>query len=241
MFRTQNNVPDNYTSESRDFQLLSRLYDLTYNSLRYDIDSMINLNDPMKINDRFLNLLATKVGFITDKNIDVDLLRYILTSFLNTLKYKGSLNGVKQAITTILRFENKLDVTLEINYDVEFGMLNIYTTEEIDNKDALDEYLKYILPAGCVYSLHKLSKSRKRVINSINIVDVCKIERVKTELYSSISKLENMNKDEENPLTFPDIYQTNNQSTQIVGIDNLDDSKQTTTNIKKVRTRNVKK
>ena len=73
MFRTENNVPQNYIEESRDFQLLSRLYDLTYNGLRYNIDSMINLNDPMKINEQFLPLLGTKVGFITNKNIETSL------------------------------------------------------------------------------------------------------------------------------------------------------------------------
>lgn len=43
--RLQNNVPEVYVKESRDFQLLCRLYDCILNGVKFDIDSMLNITD----------------------------------------------------------------------------------------------------------------------------------------------------------------------------------------------------
>ena len=72
MFRLQNNTPSYYVNNSRDFQLFCRLYDYINNGVKFDIDSIININDPLKINDRLLNLYGSKVGFFTNKNINTN-------------------------------------------------------------------------------------------------------------------------------------------------------------------------
>ena len=90
MFRLQNNTPSYYVNNSRDFQLFCRLYDYINNGVKFDIDSIININDPLKINDRLLNLYGSKVGFFTNKNINTNVLRRILKAFPYLIKYKGT-------------------------------------------------------------------------------------------------------------------------------------------------------
>ena len=41
--RLTENVPDIYVKESRDFQLLCRLYDMTHQDIRYHIDTMTEI------------------------------------------------------------------------------------------------------------------------------------------------------------------------------------------------------
>lgn len=222
MFRTQNNVPENYINESRDFQLLCRLYDINYNALKYNIDGILNLNDPFKINDRFLPLLATKVGFITDKTIEPELMRYILSSFNIALKYKGSIKGVKTAIATILRYENKDIQNIYIDISYEDGVLSINLNEEIDNREALDEYLKYILPTGCTYSLTVTLGKVEANITPVAIESEVNSEQIETSQYSVYysDSIESEN--------FPDKYKSNNQASEI--INNSTSSTESTTN-----------
>ena len=54
MFRFQDNIPDVYINESRDFQILSRLSDILFSGLKYDIDSMVNILDASLVKDRVL-------------------------------------------------------------------------------------------------------------------------------------------------------------------------------------------
>ena len=90
MFRLQNNTPTIYVENSRDFQLLCRLFDYMINGIKYDINSILNILNPMKINDRMLNLLCTKLGFFPKNQYDSRTLRYILSTFPYIIKNKGT-------------------------------------------------------------------------------------------------------------------------------------------------------
>lgn len=153
MFRLQDNVPQIYVEESRDFQLFCRLYDCINNGVKYDIDSMITLLDPMLCKDRILDLLATKVGFFHNFYIESNILRYIISAFPYILKNKGSKKGIKEAVCTILRAEGQFEIPqIDINnisHDIKIEL----SKTNIKNKKALDEVLKYILPIGYTYSI----------------------------------------------------------------------------------------
>ena len=105
MFRLQDNTPSVYVNQSRDFQLFCRLYDCINNGVKFDIDTMLNILDPMKINDRMLNLLCTKVGFFPKAQYNSNVLRHIIASFPYAIKHKGTLLGIEIAVGTILKAE----------------------------------------------------------------------------------------------------------------------------------------
>ena len=47
-------MPQIYINESRDFQLISRLYDVLFSGVKYDIDSMVNILDATLTRDDLL-------------------------------------------------------------------------------------------------------------------------------------------------------------------------------------------
>lgn len=147
MFRTQNNVPKVYVEQSRDFQLFCRLLDLTVDSVKYDITHMTDSLTPRFVNNRFLILLAHRVGFFTNKPIDDNVLRYIISTFSYAVRNKGSIIGIKTAIIAVLRAENN-DSEPMVMIDNETHTILIYTEDAIINTVALNEYLKYIIPSG---------------------------------------------------------------------------------------------
>lgn len=156
MFRVQNNVPDVYINESRDFQLLSRLIDSVVNGVKFDIDTIKNILNPFLANDRVLELLCTRVGFFAKYSYDSRLLRYIISAFPYILKNKGSKRGILEAISVILKADGIVD-TPEILIDNENYTITIYTGTKIYNKVALLDVLSYIVPIGYSYTIEEVT------------------------------------------------------------------------------------
>lgn len=152
-FRLQNNVPDVYVSESRDFQLLLRLYDSLFGGLKYDIDSMQYITDTRHLRNVMLPLLSTKLGFFSNLTLDDRSLRLILEALPYFLKYKGALEGIKEVVNLYLKIMNQnaavlisysaegvgniLDHTIQFGSDVEFTNLALF-----------DTLLSLVLPVG---------------------------------------------------------------------------------------------
>lgn len=150
--RLTENVPDIYVKESRDFQLLCRLYDMTHQDIRYHIDTMTDALTAEKANNRILPLLADRVGFRTNKHIDDNVLRYIIAAFPYIIKNKGTKKGIEQAAATILKAESSIDPPT-ITIDNTNYIITIITPIKIFNKLALKELLKYIVPAGYIFEI----------------------------------------------------------------------------------------
>lgn len=150
--RLTENVPDIYVKESRDFQLLCRLYDMTHQDIRYHIDTMTDALTAEKANNRILPLLADRVGFRTNKHIDDNVLRYIISAFPYIIKNKGTKKGIEQAAATILKAENSIDPPT-ITIDNTKYIITITTPIKIFNKVALEELLKYIIPTGYIFEI----------------------------------------------------------------------------------------
>lgn len=154
MFRFEDHMPEYWENESRDFQLLTRLQDLIFMGQRADIATIQNLNSSKKCKNSFLPLLAKKVGFFTDLDIEDEVLRSILSAFRLAVKHKGSKIGIFYAVTAILKAEKSVgspEIFIDRNND---NTIEIFTPVKVVNEAALREFLKYIVPAGYAVNIY---------------------------------------------------------------------------------------
>lgn len=158
MFRLQDNTPSIYCEQSRDFQLFCRLYDVVNNSVKFNIDSINNINDPNKIKDSLLSLMCAKVGFFPKHEYNTQLLRGIVNSFPYIIKNKGCLKGIEKAIVTVLKHED-ISGQFSIIYNTEKGYILIYLPVALENKEALEDILSYVIPIGYSYDVKQYSAS----------------------------------------------------------------------------------
>ena len=200
MFRFQDNLPEVYINESRDFQVLARLSDVIFSGIKYDIDAMVRILDATLIKDRMLDLLCTRIGFFPSVEIDAQVLKYIIASFPYILKNKGTKKGIKAAVNAILKAENQQSgagieyVLVEVISEKPKNELRdaytvyIYTTQSIYNKDALAEVFKYVIPLGFTYKLELLNSLSIAPDNKTLVAqrDALKVVKMTTRRASAI-------------------------------------------------------
>ena len=173
VIRLQNKTPSVYTEESKDFQLLCRLYDCIVNGVKFDVDTMQYITDSAMCRTNILQLLQTKVGFFTELNMTDDALRYILRAFPTIIKSKGALKSIEQAINVFLKIYHintaitvwyVQDSTMVYNTLVDDHTIIVGMNTAMKDISILEEVFKYILPTGFgfyFYFYNKIEDSNK--------------------------------------------------------------------------------
>ena len=190
ILRVQDMTPQVYTEESRDFQLLSRLYDSVFNGLKFDADSISSLINTKECRTNILKLLQTKLGFFTERKIDDEKLRSILECFPIIVRNKGSLGAVKQVLYLFLRIYS-VSSDMEIYYlptpssppfseqepcvlangkppENDSLVMRIHSFQTRPDTTIIEELFRYILPSGTNYYIEfdKLTKLPDIVLKS---------------------------------------------------------------------------
>ena len=149
MFRVEHNVPEVYINESRDFQLISRLYDLVFQQVRQSTDSMELITSTKECNDSLLPLLSTKVGFFSNNELPEDIYRKVLSAFPIINRYKGSLEALKLVIYLFEQIVNT-----DISYELKSDSAEIIFKTYCSYTDLLLDLLDYVRPCGYIINWH---------------------------------------------------------------------------------------
>ena len=152
LFRLQEHTPSAYTNDSRDFQLMLRLYDCVNNGVKYYIDSIIDSLNTDLCNSELLSLLKTKVGFFSNVEFTDRESRYILKSFPYIMKYKGSERGIEQAVRVFMAAEG-ISASNKVFIDATTHEIEIFIESPLVETKMLEEMLKYIIPTGYLVSI----------------------------------------------------------------------------------------
>lgn len=147
IFLVENNVPDVYINESRDFQIVSRLYDLVFQTTRFSIDSMDYISDTQLCNSTLLELLESKVGFFTSKKVTDKTLRKVLSAFPYIIRYKGS----KKSIELVLNLFKKIThANIKLLETDDKSTITVVFYDYVSDIELLKELLDYVRPAGSI-------------------------------------------------------------------------------------------
>ena len=150
MFLVENNVPDVYINESRDFQLIAKLYDLALQSTRFSIDSMEYISDTNRCINTILPLIGTKVGFFTSQKLTDKVLRKVLSAFPFIIRHKGSKTGIQLVLNLFERITNT-KVAMEETDDPNILIIRFFNY--MLDVDLLRELLECIRPTGMLFQI----------------------------------------------------------------------------------------
>lgn len=160
MIEVRKQVPGVYYNESRDFQLIGRIFEVILNYLKTNNDCTENTMDTNLIDDKLVNLLAKTVGFESRHEYDVNNLKIICGCFSTILKYKGTKRGIDMAISSLLNSRGVTD-NFESVLDYDTRTINIYIPVSAGNTILLEDLFEYILPVGWGYSIIRAAAGNK--------------------------------------------------------------------------------
>ena len=155
IIQMHNNVPDIYNT-SRDFQLLEKLYDLTFNGSAFDADTMEDITSTDNIRTCLLSLLAKKLGWFSGKSFDSDELRQVLKAFPYLLKGKGTRKAIEEAVNLFVDIKQiKFAPIIRIYTRTATDAYTVTVLLDAEKLDVtiLEEIFKYILPVGWLYKI----------------------------------------------------------------------------------------
>ena len=166
MINLQRCIPEIYYSESRDFQLLARAFEVVFNYEKTSVDAMRGLIFDKNFDVRLLTLLAYTMGFSSKHNYNTKDLYNLCSTFAKLLKKKGSLDAIYLSIDALLnaqQIEEKYTVAIDESQD----SYNLIITLPYGTKDLelLEDIFDYILPVGFTYTFEfaKFSDSLPKV------------------------------------------------------------------------------
>lgn len=151
MIRLRNMTPDPYYSQSRDFQLIGRLFDLVLNSVKTNTDQVYNVQLNYDTDEKLLDLMAMTLGFKSRHEYNSRQLRSICSCFADILRKKGSKDAVLIAAKALLNAEGLVqgysnEDIVHVNEDNT--EITVYLPPDLVDNNLFNDLLSYILPAG---------------------------------------------------------------------------------------------
>ena len=189
MIRLQDLTPAVYYTQSRDFQLIGRLYDLVLNYSKTNAANLYNLPVGKNMDEQLLNLLALTLGFKPAKNYNSKQLRAICSVLPTILKHKGSIQALVLATNALLAAEGvkqPLDYTIQPKQGI-----TLYVAQELEDLTLFTDLLDYLLPAGLSCNIIKESQAVNEVKTILAVTDKVKIYYQDENIVSTIATRDN--------------------------------------------------
>ena len=152
MIQVYNSVPSIYYNESRDFQVLGRVFEILFNFNKTEIDllkeNLLSNNSDISL----LPLVTKTLGFESKHDYNVDDLKALCNSFIHILNNKGSLYAIEESIHVLLNAQHiNKQFDIVISDDDKYN-LDIYLPAEVKDLILLEDVFNYILPTGFTYN-----------------------------------------------------------------------------------------
>lgn len=175
MIKIQDSVPSIYYNSSRDFQLLGHLFDLVLNSTKTEADLLFNLPLSTNSDDQLLDLMTFTLGLRLSKaKYTSRQLRAICSVAPKMMKLKGSQKAIELLCTALMRADSA-EGNFSLILNDSQTELTVYITSYATCRDAIQEILPYILPAGMVFKIKESAGLTYTSDIKLNVIDDVKI------------------------------------------------------------------
>lgn len=163
-------IPEVYYSQSRDFSYIGRLFEVLFNYMKTGADSVMFNRDSPNIDATTIELLALTLGFESKHKYTTRDLIYIISSFSDLIKKKGTKESINTAIRLLtnsqkIKINNIVDFigTILTTGENQF-ILDIKIPARLTGTVLLEDLFDYILPAGMLYKFIKIEPSSDKYL-----------------------------------------------------------------------------
>lgn len=163
-------VPEVYESESADFRFFLNWFATCLTRVKFDIENMLDLYDPLRCPSEQVWMLADSMGFRYDDRLPMAYNRLVLMYFMSMIRNKGSKDGVTLAAEVnlaqfnILEYGKEKDILYERLEDTSIPVNSAYVTPHVEEgyidvvyyseEKPIDACIEYVRPVGMYLFQH---------------------------------------------------------------------------------------
>lgn len=194
MIKLQNYTPEIYYKQSRDFQLLGRLFDVVLNYVKTNADMIYDIPSSDSAGSKMIDLLALSLGFNAKHNYSVKQLAALCSVLSSVLHNKGSQQAIELASTAILNAEGIEDPVLVYKDLTDIYNIILYIPQKLSDVTLLQDLLDYILPAGMTCDIIRSTQTRVNSTTELQSIDTVNVYKPTAAYdYFAISSVAQMN------------------------------------------------
>lgn len=146
-------TPWEYSSQSRDYQVIARLYTALFNYVKMHIDNMSVWDT--NIDNKLTMLRAKTLNFEPDHSWDLDDLEAVTTCFKYLMRNKGTVKALEYCVDILMRIENIVGESLDEVVTMSNYNVTIRVPENLFTLGIIEDLVKYLLPSGLTYNIVK--------------------------------------------------------------------------------------
>lgn len=144
-------TPAQYSAQSRDYQVIARLYSALFNISKSYIDSMTIWNND--IDNRLITLRSRTLNFITRHSWDENDLEAVTSCFKYLMRNKGTMKALEYCVNILMKIENLSGEGIEEPVSIDNYNVTIRVPENLLTIGILEDLIDYILPAGLTFDI----------------------------------------------------------------------------------------
>ena len=153
MIDTIKMTPLEYSTQSRDYQVIARLYTALFNLSKMYIDNNhFWTND---IDKKLSRLRSFTLNFRNKYEWDLDELKVVSSCFKYLMFRKGTKTALIYCIYILMRLKNLEGVITDDNVEIEGNLITIKIPENLTSLGAIEDLIRYLIPAGYTYRVIK--------------------------------------------------------------------------------------
>ena len=218
-------LPQVYFNESRDFQIVAKVYETLFNYIKTNSDLIKSNLDYKTFDKKLLVLLSKSLGFEATHNYNDNSLYAICSCFKDIMKKKGTKAAIVECVKAILASQG-------IKYDSDSIFVTVdYTnccvdinlpSSDINDIILVEDILDYILPAGFIYSINQNTVIRNYYEINLTNEDVVNKVEASNEDIGTITKINSEDDLTENPVELKHSKNGSTYNSIVVGLINDD-------------------
>lgn len=146
-------TPIEYSAQSRDYQVLARLYTAIFNISKMYTDNLSIWNN--NIDNRLTTLRAKTLNFNAKHSWPEDDLEAVTSCFKYLIRSKGVLNTIEYCINILMKIQGIYGENLDNQITLNNYIITIRVPGELLTLGILEDLLKYLLPIGYIFNIVK--------------------------------------------------------------------------------------
>jgi len=170
MIDIQKDTPIEYSKQSRDYQVFRFLYTVLFNQLKMHTDQIKNIWTD-NVDSKLLDLRAYTLNFIPKYQWENSDLLGVTNCFRYLVRSKGTKGAIEGCLEILARVKGISLTGVNVKVDSATGIVQLIISEEIDDVGNIEDLLRYILPAGCLYEIIKYSRLDSSLTEDIVVDD----------------------------------------------------------------------